>query len=120
MSASAAARRALESVSLVGVLVALGGCGCGKEYDRTFVYADGLVVGNEYQSSTLEGPWLHFPGGRRYRLIHHLGARPTQYVAYLAFSETGVEPGEFSTGSGNSARFLEVTDEHLVEFPEDP
>lgn len=90
----------------------LSGCGCGKEYDRVVVFADGLVVGGEYQSSPVEGPWLHFPGGRRYRLIHHLGAQPTRYEAYLGFEEN--DPAEFTIGTGNSARFREVNEEYLV------
>ncbi len=102
----------MRALALAGGLTLLSGCGCGKENDRTVVFADGLVVGNEYQSSAVEGPWLHFPGGRRYHLIHFLGAAPTRYEAYLAFEE--YDPSEFTIGTGNSARFREVNDEYLV------
>jgi len=101
-------RRALP---LVGCLVLLAGCGCGRESGRTIVYADGTAVDGEYQSSPVEGPWLHFPGGRRYQLVHHLGATPSRYEAYLGFEEW---PADSTTGSGNGARFHEINDEYLV------
>jgi NAD(P) transhydrogenase subunit alpha len=112
MMAPSMASHAVRALALAGGLMLVTGCGCGKENDRTVVYTDGLVVGTEYQSSPVEGPWLHFPGGRRYQLFHRLGVEPTRYEAYLGFEEH--DPSEFTIGTGNSARFREVNDEYLV------
>ncbi len=103
---------AAGSVALAVGLAGLTGCGCGKESGRTVLYTDGVVIDGEYRSSPVEGPWLHFPGGRRYQLAHHLGTEPTRYEAYLAFEERN--PSEFTIGSGNSARFRAVDDQYLV------
>ena len=76
-------------------------------------YADGTVEGLEYQSSPIEGRWLHFPGGRRYQLVHHLPARPTQLAAFLSFDEDPPRD-DFTLGTGSIAVFEEVTDETIT------
>ncbi|HOU94407.1 MAG TPA: hypothetical protein PLU22_25320 [Polyangiaceae bacterium] len=91
--------------------LAAAGCGCGKEHGDPVLWLDGTTVGNQYESSPLAGPWLYFPGGRRYRLVHALGRVPTEVTAYLSFEQD--DPANFTTSAGNSALFEQVTDEYV-------
>jgi hypothetical protein len=100
--------------AMVFVAFATTGCGCVREHGDPIPYADGATVGNEYASSPIAGPWLPFPGGRRYRLLHDLGRAPTEVTAYLSFDAEG--RGNFSTATGNSALFTQVTDSYVAVY----
>jgi len=105
-----AARRLAAGFGAAAAL-ACAGCGCGKEYGDPVVWLDGNTVGNQYESSPMAGPWLDFPGGRRYRLVHDLGRVPTEVTAYLSFEAN--DPANFTTSAGNSALFEQVTDGYV-------
>jgi hypothetical protein len=90
--------------------------------------------GEYYETNSLDEPFLHFPTGRTYDLVHGLGAPPASFHAYLAFSECPLsksvrnpggspscEPvdaesggGGFAEGSGNEAIFEVRSDEVLT------
>jgi hypothetical protein len=63
------------------------------------------AAGTTYMSSGWEGPFLHFPGGRQFNLIHELTAEPTSVDIYLAFQERIPSYEKLSPASGNSATF---------------
>lgn len=108
----------LVAKACLGLVVALGvgGCGCGKEEGVPIVFEGGTVEGNEYQSSPVTGPWLHFPGGRRYQLIHRLGRAPTRFEAFWAFNEypQARERESLTLATGNAAVFEEVAERGLT------
>jgi hypothetical protein len=104
---------------LLGALL-LTGCPCGRE-DSTIAYQGGTAAAGTYQSSSWEGPWLHFPGGRRYLLAHRLGQVPASVTAYLSFKEypgpegnPDGEPGNASQATGNMALIEQVDAENIV------
>jgi len=105
------ARRLVAAAAIVAASVATTGCGCGKEHGDPILWLDGTTVGNQYESSPMAGPWLDFPGGRRYRLVHSLGRVPTEVTAYLSFEPDDL--ANFTTSAGNSALFEQVTDEYV-------
>jgi hypothetical protein len=92
----------------------LTGCPCGRE-DSTVAYQGGTADAGTYQSSSWQGPWLHFPGGRRYLLAHHLGRTPATVTTYLSFKEypgaggnPDDKPGNASQAAGNEALIEQV------------
>jgi hypothetical protein len=87
---------------LLGALL-LTGCPCGRE-DSTIAYQGGRAEAGTYQSSSWQGPWLHFPGGRRYLLAHHLGQVPASVTVYLSFKEYPGPDGNPDDGPGNASQ----------------
>jgi len=103
---------------LVGAWL-LTGCPCGRE-DSTIAYDGGTAEAGTYQSSTWQGPWLHFPGGRRYLLAHHLGEAPASVSVYLSFKESpgpggnaDDQPGNASQAAGNETVIEQVDAQHI-------
>lgn len=126
---------------LIGVvaLTALPSCleeQCDREGGERLVYRGGNTSegGEFYESNALDEPFLYFPSGRRYELVHGLRTRPADFRAYLAFrecplSESVRNPGGapsctpidarsggsgFAEGSGNEAIFEVRDDETLI------
>lgn len=62
---------------------------CDRHQGEPFVFLGGNTSadGSAYESGTLDEPFIHFPAGRTYDLVHGLSAAPGQFHAYLAFSE---------------------------------
>ena len=114
-------RRAFVSV-LFGCLMAAG-CDCGREEGDPVYYAGGRTdpTGTRYESTPLYGTWLHFPGGRRYRLRHSLVDAPSEVLVYLAFREDPLregEPGNVSLAAGNAA-LIEAAEEDFIQVRND-
>ncbi len=98
----------------------LTGCPCGRE-TKTIPFTGGITEDGIYQSSTWNGPWLQFPGGRRYQLAHHLGQAPSSITPYLAFNEfpgpqgdPDKKPGNASLASGNEAVLEQVDAQSIL------
>ncbi|MBN2196636.1 MAG: hypothetical protein JW751_27740 [Polyangiaceae bacterium] len=111
-SAALVLRSAGWPLAAAGTLVSLGlaGCDCDKERGDRIVWLDGTTSGNVYESSPIHGPWLDFPGGRRYRLVHDLGRTPTDLQAFLSSDEDG---DELTPSVGNTTLFEGVTDAYV-------
>jgi hypothetical protein len=81
-----------------------GGCqpDCGEKQEIT--YAQGMTneAKTEYQSTPLNGPLLHFPPQRIYRLRHGLRAEPTHVDINLSFLESG-DKQTLAPSSGNQS-----------------
>ena len=110
-------RRVRQLEAATAALAALAllcqpGCDCGREGIDPVYYAGGITSGNRYESSSLYGTWLHFPGGRRYRLLHELPSAPTDVSVYIAFREDPL-PGNVSRATGNVALIEAATDEYV-------
>jgi hypothetical protein len=69
---------------------------CGPTCDTTDTgnpaerYEGGTVSGTAsrfYVSSDWTAGLLHFPGGKRYELAHHLGFTPAEIAIYVSFAE---------------------------------
>jgi hypothetical protein len=109
-----ASRNALLCV-LATQLVAWLQPACATTCDRTpdeapHLYTGGTTRGDVYESAPPDGPFLYFPAGRTYRLVHGLGVVPTGYQSYLAFDE---QPGSFVESAGNQMTFEEWTATHV-------
>lgn len=72
-----------------------------------FTNAQGTV----YESSRVDGEYLHFPRGREYRLHHGLANTPYGFTAYLSFSSMPLDSGGFTESAGNQVIFERVSDE---------
>jgi hypothetical protein len=84
--------------------------------DGSSTTADGTLT---YESTPMNGTWLHFPSGRRFRLVHDLGTANLSIQAYLSFrpQPLGSDPserGSFVMVSGNVALVSNVTEESLM------
>lgn len=124
---------------LVAPLFLLPGClekQCDRHRGEPLVYRGGNTSesGGFYETNALDEPFLHFPAGRSYEIVHGLRERPTAFHAYLAFGEcplsasvrnpggspscepVGAESGGggFAEGSGNEAMFEVRDDETLI------
>jgi hypothetical protein len=91
--------------------------GCGATCDRRpnvepTRYVEGSTDLEEgfYETSPWDGPYLFFPKGRTYLLVHGLGARPRDVRTWLSFQE---EPIDTAPGAGNQVLVEGVTDEHI-------
>jgi hypothetical protein len=112
--------------ALLGALLgaaALAACDCGRESGEPVYYAGGIrdAALTWYESSDLYGTWLHFPAGRRYRLVHGLVAAPDEVLLYLAFREDPLREGEtgnITPASGNAA-LVEAVEEDYVQVRND-
>ena len=75
-------------------------------------YDGGTHTGNVYETSGWDGPFLHFPPGRKYVLVHGLGSAPADVQIYLAFSSKGLDPDagtNLAPSAGNQAVIESVT-----------
>jgi hypothetical protein len=104
-------------------------CDTGDEANDPTPYEAGIAVNGIYVSSSSHGGLLHFPGGKRYDLVHHLGFEPVQVQLYWSFTEAGIgvdsqaDTGTLSPAAGNSAliqlkndRFIRVKNDSCVEY----
>lgn len=106
---------------------ATGGCGatCDRNPDEPPVrYTEGHTdrAAGFYESSPIEGPFLHFPAGRTYELIHGLGAVP-EVTPWISFDrcpmprpcdESDDEQSNATIAAGNIAVFEVIDDERIV------
>jgi hypothetical protein len=125
-----------EILALIGVMMAGAGLGCspacdaGDDANQPVVYDGGTAVNGYYFSTSSHGELLHFPGGTRYDLYHHLGFEPIMVQIYWSFNEAGVgtyeqtkDKSSLTTGAGNSAeiqlkndQFIRVKNDSCVEY----
>lgn len=105
------------TLALLAALVLFGGAGCGPTCDTSgqepIRYTDGIhPTPTSYMTTDWSGPWLYFPPGRQYDLVHGLGAPPIPQ-AFVAFSATPLPTardanGNFSQSAGNQTIFEQV------------
>lgn len=132
LSFSASTRAAVTIACALGL--AWGASGCGQTCDTsdegnpaerydggktsTGLGTDGgvgLSTGPVYESSPYNEGRLHFPGGKRYDLVHHLGFAPVNVSINWAFGESG---GPISEGTGNGAE-IECKDDQVIRIKND-
>ena len=70
-----------------------------------------------YETSRYDGPFLHFPAGRRYDLPHGLSEPPAEFHVYLSFTAEPLPDGQPGAGvaesAGNQAVVERIDDEIL-------
>jgi hypothetical protein len=108
-------------------LGSMGLLGCGATCDRREDsgprrYEGGTTANDVYQSSPWNGPYLDFPAGRSYLLMHGLGGTPITVVSYLSFDAhpipaDGEERQDRNSNTapcaGNQCILEGVTSEHI-------
>jgi len=111
-SASHLARLGL-ALFTVAVAAAANGCqaACDPSPDKNTpeVFSSGVVRGEGYETAGWSGPHLPFPGGKRYKLEHHLGFAPRTVSVFLAFGDSNTE---LAPCAGNTCVFC--VDEQYV------
>ena len=125
-----------EIAALIAFVAASAGLGCspacdaGDDANTPTLYEGGTAVNGYYFSTTAHEDLLHFPGGKRYDLVHHLGFEPILVQLYWSFAEAGIgtyeqtpDKSTLSTGVGNSAeiqlkndRFIRVKNDSCAEY----
>src|SRR5947209_5528355 len=95
--------------------------GCGQTCDppnggKPVRYAGGFSDGETYESSSPFSGRLHFPGGQRYDLEHHLGHAPQTFDINLSFGEKP-ESG-VALSAGNSTE-IECADDEIIRIKND-
>ena len=130
---AASARSKAPSRVLASTFLGLWAClssGCGATCDRNpdqppVVYTDGItdLARGTYETSSWAGPYLDFPAGRTYELVHGLGQTPHDVVPYLSFDRCPMpepcEQGEdevsnVTIGAGNQVVIEAVDDTRIV------
>lgn len=99
--------------SLVYGCSALGPCDRSDDGNPPDPYYDGTTVEGFYMSSEWTGPFLPFPGGKRYRFFHGLGATPMEMACWTSFNSTGIENGSIAPPAGNMCVVQEINDEYI-------
>jgi hypothetical protein len=113
------AHRVVFACALFCGTLALVACDCNREGGPPVDYTEGTTNGDTYQTTPIDGRWLHFPGGRRYRLHHALGQKPAELSSTLSFDEDvhpeeGDESPRGSTeASGHAVIWREVTERYI-------
>ena len=121
---------AISVASAFALVIAQPGCSgtCSTSGQNAIEYTGGDRVGPSYETTPVDGTWLDFPAGRRYKLMHHFGTTRYRYSGYLAFDphpvpqyEGGV--GNFSQAAGNeliyenpNPDFLQVRNDTCAEY----
>lgn len=100
------------------------GCGnaaCDPDGQGPQRYSGGNTneAGSFYESSSWDGPFLYFPSGRRYRLMHGLSERPTDYGVVLSFAEYPFAGGGGVAESAGNQAIVENVTEDFVEVRND-
>ena len=112
---------AVLSCSTALALVSGGACSppCNTAESDPVRHSGGSVSdGTTYATSPWEGPYLHFPPGRRFQLEHHLGVAPPVVLTYLAFDERPLPGGNTSESAGNQA-VIELVDDEIIQVRND-
>ncbi|WP_437635202.1 hypothetical protein [Sorangium sp. So ce854] len=111
----------LAAACAVGASAALAAGCASSRCDRTedanppIEFTEAVAEGDIYETSAPDGELLHFPGGMRYALKHHLGGRPRWWQVYLSFEPDGTRSGgTLAHAAGNQAEVICVDDQHLV------
>ncbi len=85
-------------------------------------FQSGFVADGMYCTSTAHGPFLDFPGGRRYDVYHHLGFDPLVVQMYWSFAENGIgtdaEADTMTPANGNSAE-IQLTNDQFIRIKND-
>jgi hypothetical protein len=120
-------RSSTESLWATGVAIAMGAglvvfgspacnpaCNTTDTANPVERYEGGTVTGGSdphYVSSDWDTGLLHFPGGKRYELVHHLGFTPAEVSIYVSFAEEN-EP--VTECSGNTCVIQAVKDDTIT------
>lgn len=91
---------------------------CATSESDAVSYDGGTTVSGVYETSPIDGQYLHFPGGRRYSLHHGLETTPQLISAYVAFEEYPLKENNISTAAGNQL-VIEVVDGEFVQVHND-
>jgi hypothetical protein len=111
---------ACAAIAMGAGLVVFGSPACGPACNTTDAanpaerYEGGAVTGGQnpyYVSSDWAAGLLHFPGGKRYELVHHLGFKPAEVSVYVSFGEND-EP--VTPCSGNTCVIQAVKDDVII------
>jgi hypothetical protein len=107
------------TVSAVAGCLAFG-CNppCETSDSEAVTYDGGTTSSGSYESSPIDGQYLHFPGGRRYSLRHTLGFTPQIVNVYVAFEEFPLKENNISPAAGNQA-VIEIVDANVVQVRND-
>lgn len=105
--------------------VAITGCqtSCG-DHESAVLWAEGTSkttpTSVTYQTTAVDGQWLHFPSYRSFRLPHHFGTKDFSIEVYVATTEHPVPkgetqiPDEFILSNGSIATITDFTEDDLV------
>jgi hypothetical protein len=91
---------------------------CETSTSEAVTYDGGTKANGVYESSAINGQYLHFPGGRRYALRHGLSTTPQVISIFVAFEEYPLKENNFSPAAGNQA-VIEVVDSEIVQVRND-
>jgi len=111
---------ACAAVAIGACVIVIGSPACGPTCDTTNQnnpeepYEGGTVIGGAdpyYVSSDWQKGLLHFPGGKRYRLVHHLGFVPLEVSVYVSFADRDQPLTECA---GNTCVIEAVRDDAII------
>jgi hypothetical protein len=106
--ASGVVAAALSAVACVSGCGAT--CDISDEGNPPEVFTGGAVLDDSYASSPSQRNLLHFPGGKQYQLVHHLGFTPLQIDIRFAFDPND---DRSSPCSGNSCE-IRCADDQII------
>lgn len=91
---------------------------CETSASEPVSYDGGTRANGVYETSPIDGQYLHFPGGRRYALRHGLETQPQVVNTYVAFEEYPLKENNISEAAGNQA-VIEIVDSEVVQVRND-
>lgn len=110
----------MRTLVVLAALVALtvtgcGTCDTGGQKAIEFNGGNSSPETGEYETSKPFGEYLHFPAGRRFDLMHGLGAAPSNVTAFLSFERTpGGESDSDNADDDNTGNFAPAAGNQFV------
>jgi hypothetical protein len=111
-----------RNIAPISIVLSLWCCACTGDLcgrnsdDPPTEFSDGLTSNSAtlYMTSEADAPYLDFPSGMRYRLLHELLNTPSLIVPYVSFSATPLSDGSgFTISPGNQTVINAVTDDYI-------
>jgi hypothetical protein len=114
-------RAPLTIVVALSWLTQLTGCGgCDTGGQSPIEYRGGSVntAGTVYETTDINGEYLHFPAGRVYDLVHGLVTAPYKVTTYVSFDAQLSEDNNIAESAGNQV-VIEKVDSSVVRLRND-
>jgi hypothetical protein len=104
---------------------------CDTLDENPILFTEGITddAGTTYETTPIDGTWLHFPAGRRFDLRHNLRGRVITVQSYVSFrdrlspeeedEDDAENPNNFTESAGNLVVYEKSLDPQVIRIRND-